>query len=108
MTINQFTEIAKLYGYTVDMYTTEGVTFDDKEVPLNISEIQKTIPKQILAISAEILNSENIFAIFLDDDNPSISGIIAIEFIELNTDKRTLLDLDILDTYQSKELIENE
>lgn len=102
MTTKEFLEIANLYGYNIDKYTIEGVVFDDKEIPLNISEIQKPIPKQVLALSAEIENSENIFAIYLDENNPTLSGIVAIELLELNIVKEHLLDLNILNAHIQK------
>lgn len=105
MTNKEFLQIANLYGYTLNKYTIEGFVFDDEEVPLNISEIQKPLPKQILAISAELENSEDIFAIFLDENNPTLSGVVAIEFLQLGIGKETLLDLKILDFYVPTEEI---
>ncbi len=96
MTSQEFVTIAKLYGYIVDPCTIEGIIFDDKEVPIDKSKIEYPLPKEILGLSAEIENSENIFGVYLDSNNKTLSGIIAIQFINLTDNSEIFFNLDNL------------
>lgn len=97
MNNNTVIKIAKKYGCCINKYTIEGVVFDKDELPLDKALLKKEIPAQILGISAEIQDSENIFGIFTDADNPTIKNILAVEFINMTTQNNVLLDLDLID-----------
>ena len=97
MNNNTVIKIAKKYGYCINKYTIEGVVFDKDELPLDKALLKKEILAQILGISAEIQDSENIFGIFTDADNPTIKNILAVEFINMTTHNNVLLDLDLID-----------
>ncbi|MGL5766361.1 MAG: hypothetical protein ACRCX8_12040 [Sarcina sp.] len=96
---NTVINIAKKYGYHINKYTLEGVVFDEEELPLDKTLLTKEVPKQILGISAEIQDSEDIFGIFTDADNPTVNNIIAIEVINMTNHTSELLDLDLINLY---------
>lgn len=97
MNDNTFIHIAKLYGYNIGNNVIEGMVFEKEELDIEIISTKSIIPNSVFTLSSETSNSNDIFAIYMNNETRDIFSIFAIQYI--NYDKNINILLDLLDFY---------